>query len=120
MKTEEIEVVINQDGTHAIFVQTRSEAHEQMKLGNKFTATTWRSVSNFNKIMLRFWMKKYKYTKSKLKRGIDLYEIANHDKLEALCDCVYGRVECIYPKCIKYAVGTKHQARIVNKKAVIL
>lgn len=58
----------------AVFVQTRNEAEGQMKLGNKFTATTWRGVSNFNKRMLRFWMKKYNYTKSKLKRGIDLYE----------------------------------------------
>ena len=57
-----------------ILVKTRDEAQEQMKLGNSFKATTWRSVTNFNKRILRFYLSKYNYKKSKSDRGLDLYE----------------------------------------------
>lgn len=59
-----------------IFVKTRQEAEIQMKIGNTFTATTWRNISSYNKKILKFYMSKYNYKMSKLERGIDLYELS--------------------------------------------
>ncbi|WP_143960257.1 hypothetical protein [Litoribacter populi] len=54
------------------FVRTRDEAEAQMKLGKSFEATS--NVTPFNRKMLQFYMGKYNYKKTKIRRGIDYYE----------------------------------------------
>lgn len=71
-KTTETPAIGNLLLPAVIFVKTRDEAEEQMKLGNSFKATCY--VTPFNRKMLDFYMSKYNYTKSKIERGIDLYE----------------------------------------------
>ncbi len=55
-------------------VKTRYEAEEQMKNGQTFETTS--SVSTYNRNMLDFYMSKYNFQRSKIRRGIDLYKPA--------------------------------------------
>jgi len=75
MQTDSLEAVsptIGNTVLPAVFVKTRYDAEEQMKLGNTFKATSY--VTPYNREMLDFYMSKYNYKKSKLERGVDLYE----------------------------------------------
>ena len=59
----------------AVFVKTRYEAEEAMKQGNNFKSTCY--VTPYNRNMLDSYMLKYNYKKTKVEKGIDLYQPDN-------------------------------------------
>ena len=56
----------------SVIVKTRYEAEEKMKLGESFNAPS--NLTPYNRAMLDFYAETHKYKRTKLKRGIDLYE----------------------------------------------
>lgn len=107
---QEVEVVIDESG---LTCTTVNPLGERPVFKNKF----WSKIF-LDQPFINHLNKCDKWAEAESVRKT--YVISNHDQLESLCDCVYSKYECEYPKCLKYSPGTKHRAVINEGKATIL